>query len=433
MVPAPQRRAFHQAMLLAVLLFFILIGKVGASCLCNESSRHMITEHPIVDVFMVVMMNVERYDYYEKKLFWLTPVIIKNLGNNTRIHVFTNDDGIMSTGTELGFFMHDSRTKFAMEHRRFHEMYKQNHYSVNNLEYEYLCFFRWHMFRIVVENMNNFVFVGPGEQKIKRVLTIDSDVVLFQNVGEFFDSLANGLQLVSPTRGDVFDVIVVAHGAVQLWTEQGIIRFSKYVMDWFNRPSHVIFDIAKQHQSRKRTHFSDMNLIGYFANENATLRNACPVVAANTNKRHRDEYGKCLVSHMRCIPNGNFDGNMMRDNSIRWIDGRPFGKDEVYPFCLIHFNGDRSKPSYPAYARYFFCQLNLLASQNSLPKTNHSTLTLASPFLVRGLYRKETVLINSSDCLKRVATDDELKMYQQHVLDGVDGVFVDSIPNARTS
>jgi hypothetical protein len=374
------------------------------------------------------MMNVERYDYYTRKLFWLTPLIILSLGNNTRIHIFTNDDLVIQTGTEMGLFVHDSRTKFAMEHRRFHDMYKQNHFSVNNLEYEYLCFFRWHMFRIVVENMNNFVFVGENEPKIKRVLTIDSDVVLFQNANVFFDSLLNGLQLISPIHGDVFDVIIVAHGAVQLWTDQGLVKFSKYIIDWFNRPRHVIFEMAKKHKSRTRTHFSDMNLISYFANENASMRNACPIVAANTNKRLRDEFSQCLISHMKCIPNGNFDGNMMRDNNIKWLNGFPFGKDEMFPFCLIHFNGDRSKPSYPAYARYFFCLQDRkgLVNQSNFPHTLRD-----DPFMVRALHRKEAIWINISDCSKREATVDESKWHQQHILDGVDGVFVDSIPDSR--
>ena len=207
--------------------------------LLNSNTKTV--SHQIVDVFLVVA-RPQDYKYISNGNFWIGPKLMKELSkdNDTRVHIFTDTAAIENRGKADGFYMYDmGKEPFKAVHEHFFAMYEKNHHSINNVEYEYLCFFRWHLFRKLVEMWKT------EANPIKRVLTIDTDVVMLTNAAEFFSNAIQALQISSEDDG--FDVVTISPGCVHLWTSTGLISYSNFIYEWYNKTQESVLHTTKQH------------------------------------------------------------------------------------------------------------------------------------------------------------------------------------------
>lgn len=307
----------------------------------------------VVDVFLVVA-RPQDYKYISNGNFWIGPQLMQALSknNDTRVHIFTDTDDIMVRGTMLGYYMYDmGKEPFVSLNKHFFEMYEKNHHSINNVEYEYLCFYRWHMFRKVVELWENQV------KPITRILTIDTDVVMLTNAAEFFHNAVAALHIDQADNS--FEVITISHGAVHLWTAAGLHSYSNFIYQWYNKSQADVLHTTKQNAGKynsmlfnliyyyllcrlnflgylyKRLHFSDMQMVGvYMRQSGKNLRNPCFAEPSLVNIWRRNPNQGCLFDTLGCIPMSRYD-DMMHNNSVSWVNHRPQGRDERYPYCLM--------------------------------------------------------------------------------------------------
>jgi hypothetical protein len=192
-----------------------------------------------LDLFVIVAKPQE-YQYILKGEFWLNLKLMKALSKSKnelmRFHIFTDTHWIVTHGTEQGYNMYDM-TKMKEHDTHFMNMYKINHHSINSVEYEYLCFYRWHLFRHAVDNW-------PDKTRpITNIITMDSDVIITTNPVEYY---FRTIQTLGYQNASQFELIVVAPGAMHLWSHHGLTAYSEYIYDWFNKSSSVVEENTKK-------------------------------------------------------------------------------------------------------------------------------------------------------------------------------------------
>ena len=228
-----------------------LWGLILLSCLSN-SFLTFCFENSTVD-YLTLISNPESSPYLVNGDFWLSLHLLRSLSSHLRIHILTNSQWVISHGRELGFYMYDfsSRNKPYFElHEKFVKMYMPNHHSINALEYEYLCFFRWHLFRRVVDDWEK------QNSPMERIITADSDVVLFTDASKLYQGL---IDCYSPKTFELFTII---RGALQFWSPHGLRQYSEFIYDWYNKSAITITNMIKQEGSHESgvLHFSDMQV-----------------------------------------------------------------------------------------------------------------------------------------------------------------------------
>jgi hypothetical protein len=300
-------------------------GYVTADCHNKCTVSHQIVEiskqPPSVplDVFIVVTAPSSDYEYYNDGSFIATPLLLRYFSRreeDVRIHIFSKSDSMLDYAKSYGFITHDMRDYEHLE-QKFFELYKPNHYSINYVYYEFLCFYRWIMFAEMIKQWNEAAReTGDRRRMIERILTIDSDVIVTMDANEFYNRIMNTIQHVyyeedvTPTA---LELVVVYLGAVHLWSLKGMNNYAKFIMDWYSQPSDVILQRTKQNAGYlyKRLHFSDMNMINVFTKADTNTRNNCLTVynvattAIHTNRRQ--EYHDCILNTLQCVPVGQYD------------------------------------------------------------------------------------------------------------------------------
>ncbi len=180
--------------------------------LSNYSSQ--LVEGITLDVFSVLSnSDPKEFPYIANGEVWLNFHLIKSLNKNPksliRFHFFTDSQHIMDQGIELGYFMHDMRNLTKLNDH-FMRMYRPNHHSINTVEYEYLCFYRWHMYRHAIDAWQD------DQQPITNIITMDSDVLIVFDPVEFYVRAVEALGFQNENSSSNFELAVISAGAFHI-------------------------------------------------------------------------------------------------------------------------------------------------------------------------------------------------------------------------
>jgi len=229
------------------------------------------TVHCYVDLFTIITKPHE-YAYISKGDFWLSLHLMQTLTNkdknnstndstncinhHLRLHIFTDTRWIIDYGNDLGYYMYNissSNRGYRAADEIFMGMYRPNHHSINTVEYEYLCFFRWHLFRIVVDNWED------SHAPINRIITMDSDAIITTDAFTLYNNLYLSLDYNSEND---FDLIVITPGAFHLWSVHGLRTYSDFIYSWYNASVDTVLANTKKVAGYLygRLHFSDMQV-----------------------------------------------------------------------------------------------------------------------------------------------------------------------------
>ncbi len=170
-----------------------------------------------LDVFTIVAKPYE-YSYIANGEFWLNfkdmriqpaydnegHMLPNNHKNLLRFHIFSDTDWILDQGKEQGYHMYDMRNMTDID-KKFRAIYK--HHAVNEVEYEFLCFYRWHLFRYAIDNW------ADHAHPIENIITMDSDIIMLSNAFEYYFKTLETLQYRSSNQ---FELIVVSPGKSEL-------------------------------------------------------------------------------------------------------------------------------------------------------------------------------------------------------------------------
>ena len=162
-----------------------------------------------LDLFTVVSIP-KSYPYIDHGEFWLGYKLMRMLALNgtqnsltrLRLHIFTDTKWIVEQGQEQGYFMYDTtQPEYQTIDKRFRAQYK--HKSRNSFEYEYLCFYRWHLFRRAIDTWQD------AAHPIENIMSVDSDVILLMNPFEYYHKSLDLLQFHNHSD---FELVVVGPG-----------------------------------------------------------------------------------------------------------------------------------------------------------------------------------------------------------------------------
>ena len=207
--------------------------------------------------YLTVISNPESSAYIANGDFWLSLHLLRTLSSHLRIHILTNSQLIFSHGRELGYYMYDfssgNKPYFDLN-KKFVKMYLPNHHSINPFEYEYLCFFRWHLFRRVVDDWEK------QNSPMERIITADSDVVIFTDARKLYQGLIDSY---SPNHSSkTFELFTLIRGALQFWSPRGLRQYSEFIFDWYNKSAADVTTMIKQvgWYENGVLHFCDMQV-----------------------------------------------------------------------------------------------------------------------------------------------------------------------------
>lgn len=319
-----------------------------------------------------------------------------------RIHIVTDSDQIIAEGKEFGdpFNMYKLRD-FDYITLPFKHLYAPTHHSVNSMEYEYLCFNRWHIMKEIARTWN----VHHPADKINRILSLDLDVLMLQNVAKFVDSTIRALTFTTKTTSSHtslsshtsshtaetastststehesthlhhiqtdFDLIVIALGAINIMSLQGLESFSQYIYDWYDRP----WEVVQAANAPYGKFFSDMMIMKEYLfttsrNGSREVEKDRPLHLVHARKNACYEYwrtgdyysdwrdnpiNQCLLRRLQCIPMSGYREMKQGKNKLYFYyhnsteiirnlqdaqagSSKPFefrGTFESFPYCLM--------------------------------------------------------------------------------------------------
>lgn len=297
----------------------------------------------IVDVF-VVIAKLRKYEHVTGGPFWLTldvlhkfakmtkvtlPVSTRHnhsqpLSLDTRIHVLTeSDDIIQHAQTHLShpYYVHDMR-KYAELTASFYQTYSKTHVSVNSLDYEFLCFNRWHLFSNITETWNQQWYPQYKDFHINYILSLDLDVLMTISAADFVQRIVSALSTsaAEEQRHD-FEVAVIGLGAINVFTPKGLKSFSKYIQSWYAQSDEEV----RKANAKYGRFFSDMMIMKEYleAVKTTEQRNACYEYwkASEYYSWKEDPTNKCLLERLGCVPMSGYR-EMMKGNTIRFYRGK---------------------------------------------------------------------------------------------------------------
>jgi len=376
---------------------------------------------PIVDVFLFVVTGSQTKQHYiHSGEFWVIPLLVKEMSFNpktdstsdfgdnydSRIHIITDSTEVFQAGSNFSkpFYMYQLKDFDAIS-APFKELYAPNHGSVNDLEYEFLCFNRWHIMKHIMiawnkENDQLNATKHHNHSPMTRILSLDLDVLLLQNAAKFVDNTLRTLVYSSPLdeeeegvysenpQLDVdFEVVVIGLGAINIFSQKGLIYFSDFIFSWYNRSKLEIKASTKPYGK----FFSDMMIMKEFLIATNSLK--LSVLSSSTSTEYNSssrnacfEYWKaseyysdwkatpenlCLFQRLQCVPMSGFREMSVKGIVYNYIDlkrkeeitslehGSVFTVSELagtetnsialhsnmehYPYCLMHFQGREMK------------------------------------------------------------------------------------------
>lgn len=93
-----------------------------------------------------------------------------------------------------------------------------------------------------------------------------------------------------------------------------------------------------------------MQLIEKYVRENPCTRNGCYINSAKGYWTRSVDH-QCLFSRLGCVPMSRYD-DMMNNNSFKIISSQVYGRDEQFPYCLMHFQGENAKVLIKVLSKY---------------------------------------------------------------------------------
>lgn len=175
-----------------------------------------------------------------------------------------------------------------------------------------------------------------------RILSLDLDVLMTMNVVDFVNRLEGALmaeQQSSPSSSSAvlpaviivdekeneqrqqqdFKVIVVGLGAINLLSDRGIVAFSEYIYDWYNKTEE---EVVKTNDRWLR-YFSDMMIMKQFVEDalDSSEINACFEywkADAYYSQWRTKASNMCLLERLGCVPMSGYR-EMMDGNSLHYF------------------------------------------------------------------------------------------------------------------
>ena len=197
--------------------------------------------------------------------------------------------------------------------------------------YEYLCFLRWHMYRDLTQ------LLLRESYDVTRIVTLDVDVVVFQEMGPLLD---RALHVSGLHRGN-FDVVTLTRGAFALWSVQGIEAYSKFIFEWYSHNATTIKYLAERYGTRHkaRAHLSDMWVSDVFTRQSAERR--CTLPIADIRNVRSDTCGDACPLGCAPLMVTNANSRQWMAAGVTWGPGGDVqGGAEALPYCYAHFQGN---------------------------------------------------------------------------------------------
>ena len=120
------------------------------------------------------------------------------------------------------------------------------------------------------EEIINLIDAGDENEPI---ITLDADVVFMQPVDMMYSRVISTLSQGNCSQAfEDFDVAVLGMGSVHLFSALGLSRYAKYIHDLYSKDVSSTFNHAKK---RGRRHYSDMDRMEEFVQEDRRLRSYC--------------------------------------------------------------------------------------------------------------------------------------------------------------
>lgn len=317
--------------------------------------------HDIEVVDIILLVHVPKktvYKYFLDESFMASPLFTHFMhqnkdnpqDNKVRIHMFVDSDEVKQHLSRFKFlYLHDMRDYQYLEDE-FFALYKPNHHSINNVYYEFLCFYRWLLYDRMISDWNHNVTTNKDNYNIhkrsgppiKHVLTIDSDVFLLVDVIDLFHRLFHASSVVFG-QSDI-ELVVLSPGAFHIWTSQGLQNYASFVHRWYNDTTDNILRRTKANTGIlfHVLHLSDMGMIREFSLHNHHSRSFCFVqnqlhTLANV-QATRSKLQNETIEILQCIPMGVYD-NFIPGNPLQYHINRTFGvvqsEYEKYPYCYM--------------------------------------------------------------------------------------------------
>lgn len=258
----------------------------------------------VVDV-MTVISDPHEFEYLRNGDVWLSLLLMLKYSppQHVRVHIMTNNVKVLSIGKELGLHMYWMQD-YQRHHDQFMALYRPNHHSINTVEYEFLCYYRWHLYKYILDSWNQRLGINntnttysttssttnssinsdtnrhllgvdsydqegfesvEDDRPIKKIITMDSDIVFLMDPLVFYNKVIAsldqpGLRMDSKPSDSYnstdssitsdnscsngnnteYDLVVVTSGALHLWTAKGIQDYSQYIFDWYSQDPEVV-------------------------------------------------------------------------------------------------------------------------------------------------------------------------------------------------
>jgi hypothetical protein len=346
---------------------------------CKSSSlstnSNLADSYP-VDIFYLALAG--KAPYLQYGYFWTVPATALAFAEvrnytvqgkqfttlDTRIHILSDDDKILSQARALRFESHDVRGLRA----QWQEIYANIEACVTAMEYA-VTFFRWLVIREVIDAWNTN---KKDVLSINRIVVADLDIYFSTNAARFFTQTLSSLleynettptstststsstpwiDLVSEFEKERFEYVDISLGALSLFSPRGLTIFANQLQAIFSASR----ESSKKYCSHWFPYFSDMEMLIAFAKENNATRSRClgqyetlPACFQRsmgcTNMRH---YRNELKKHAASI---YFDGQVVAGwnrtmqvrhqnwrNDFQHLPGRLTiqSSNEVLPYCTL--------------------------------------------------------------------------------------------------
>ncbi len=255
--------AYFQVVLIYFLMYFM------RSVECRENNEK-------IDVFMLYKTPSESTSYHESGNDFVAMKLLSEMGENVRIHLVGHMDRMKRFAGNHGLaeiFYHDYFA-YPDSIAEFKAIYK--HQSVNDPEYEFICFYRWILYARIIKDYEHL--------KFSTIAALDTDVLVYKSLGSIFEDIRR-----HEGQREKKEMYWVIPGAFLFWQKDDLLNFTSYLTRIYemknpqlikyiqnhgtyisaNRPADLIPYDSKHN---RYTHFSDMYALSAFLAEDTSNR-----------------------------------------------------------------------------------------------------------------------------------------------------------------
>ncbi len=284
----------------------------------SGSSYHI---GPIVDVFMIIT-NSSNHDnnlIYLQDNNYITAIALihkytrmthigADVFPDTRLHIFTDNNRVIRDLQQLayiGLYIYDMNTFMSLHDTFLHTKYRYKS-ALHTKEIDIIGMYRWLLY---TEGINRFHTEYPHTHKIHRIVTVDIDIFILQNINELYNSYFSIMSNKYNIPITDIEVVIVYPAALHLWTLRGLQLYVEYMNTWYTNVDNDDDMNVKVKQYgeyiNKQLHFNDQHMIASFATNNIKARALCPIRTTMTPRNKKREGMKCLIEQLKYIPVGN--------------------------------------------------------------------------------------------------------------------------------